>query len=473
MVIDPPHWLVTAAVLISSAVIVAGLLQSLLYMVQLIFAGFALRDRPPVTSATLLWQRYAEVAPPIAIIAPAYNEALTIVESVNALLALEYPDFEVIVINDGSKDATLQRLIDRFGVEPVQRYHDLAVEHAPIRGIYAAANLPRLIVIDKENGGKADAMNAGINVARAPLVCVIDADTLLESDALLRAVRPFIEEPVRTVVVGGTIRIANGCEVEHGRVLEARLPRDFLALVQIVEYLRAFLMARLGLSKMQLLMIVSGAFGLFRRSAAIEVGGFSHGTVGEDMELTVKLHRYMREAGRPYSITYIPEPVAWTEAPENWSILGNQRARWQRGSLETFFKHKDMFLNPRYGRIGFLGMGQVFIIDVAGPIMEVLGYVLIPIFWALGLISVDYVFAFMAVIFTYGVFISVATLALEEVELRRIERARDLALLALVAVVENFGYRQINNLWRIRGYWQFLRKKQGWGTMTRKGFQRS
>lgn len=473
MVIDPPEWVLAVAAAISSAAIVAGLLQSLLYMVQLIFAAFALRDRPPATPAKVLWQRYSEVAPPIAIIAPAYNEELTIVESVNALLALEYPEFEVIVINDGSKDGTLQRLIDRYGIEPVQRYYDLAIEHAPIRGLYAAPNLPRLLVVDKENGGKSDAMNAGINVARAPLLCVIDADTLLESDALLRAVRPFIEEPVRTVAVGGTIRIANGCRVQHGRVLEARLPRNFLALVQIVEYLRAFLMARLGLSKMQLLMIVSGAFGLFKRSATIQVGGFSHGTVGEDMELVVKLHRYMREAKRPYRISYIPEPVAWTEAPESWRILGNQRARWQRGSLETFFRHKDMFLNPRYGRIGFLGMGQVFIVDVAGPVMEVLGYLLIPLFWALGLISVHYVIAFTAVIFTYGVFISVATLVLEEIELRRIEHARDLAVLTLVAVLENFGYRQINNLWRIRGYWQFLRKKQGWGAMTRKGFQRS
>lgn len=471
--IEPPSWVFVAAEVIAAVVIVAGLLQLLLYIVQLVFAAVALRDRPPVTSTALLWQRYAEVAPPIAIIAPAYNEELTIVESLDALLALEYPDFEVIVINDGSKDGTLRRLIDNYGLKPVQRYHDLAVQHQPIRGLYAAANLPRLIVVDKENGGKADAMNAGINVARAPLVCVIDADTLLESDALIRAVRPFIEDPISTVAVGGTIRIANGCRVEHGRVIAARLPRNFLALVQIVEYLRAFLMARLGLSRMQMLMIISGAFGLFKRSAAVDVGGFSHGTVGEDMELVVKLHRRMRDAKQPYRITYIPEPVAWTEAPESWRILGNQRARWQRGSLETFFKHKDMFLNPRYGRIGFLGMGQVFVVDVLGPVVEVLGYLLIPLFWALGLISADYVIAFMAVVFTFGVFISVATLVLEEVELRRLEHARDLAVLTLVAVLENFGYRQINNLWRIRGYWQFLRKKQGWGTMTRKGFQRS
>lgn len=471
--IAAPPWVFTAAEIITICVVAAGFAQSLLYLVQLIFAAMALRDRPPASSARLLWDRYAEIAPPIAVIAPAYNEELTIIESVNALLALEYPEFEVIAVNDGSKDATLETLIEHFDLKPVRRYYDLSVENKPIRGLYANPNVPKLIVIDKVNGGKADAMNAGINVARAPLVCVIDADTLLESDALIRVVRPFIEEPVRTVAVGGTIRIANGCRVERGRVTEVRMPRNFLALVQIVEYLRAFLMARLGLSRLHMLMIISGAFGVFRRTTTIEVGGFSQNTVGEDMELVVKLHRHMRDTKQPYRITYIPEPVSWTEAPESWRILGNQRSRWQRGSLETFFKHRDMFLNPRYGRIGFLGMGQVFIVDVIGPLFEVLGYILVPIFWALGLIASNYALAFVALVFAYGVFLSVSTLILEEVELRRLKRARDLALLTLVAIVENFGYRQIQNFWRIRGYWQYWRKQEGWGAMTRKGFQRS
>ena len=467
-----PAWAGQAAEIITWIVIVTGLIQIALYIVQLFFAGYALHRRPSQTSTSLLWERYGDLAPPIAVIAPAYNEELSIIESVEALLALHYPDFEVLVVNDGSKDATLQRLIDHYRLVPVERYHDLAVENQPIRGLYAAPDLPRLLVIDKVNGGKADAMNAGINLARSPLVCVIDADTLLEPDALMRVVRPFIEDPVRTVAVGGTIRIANGCRVEGGRVVEARLPRNFLALVQTVEYLRAFLMARLALSQMQTLMIISGAFGLFHRRSAIEVGGFSQNTVGEDMELVVKLHRRMRDLKRPYRIVYIPEPVSWTEAPEDLKILGNQRSRWQRGSLETYRKHRDMFLNPRYGRIGFLGFGQVWIVDVIGPIVEVAGYALVPPLWLLGLVSLDYLLAFIAVIFTFGVFVSVASLVLDEIQLKRLPRARDLAILTLVAVAENFGFRQLNNLWRVRGWWHFLRKKTGWGTMTRKGFQR-
>jgi cellulose synthase/poly-beta-1,6-N-acetylglucosamine synthase-like glycosyltransferase len=454
-------------------VITSGLVQVLLYIVQLLFAALALHKRPPVEVSAALWQRYADLAPPIAIVAPAYNEALTIAESVRALLALHYPDFEVIVVNDGSRDSTLQVLIDSFGVRPVERFHELAIENRPLRGIYANPALPRLLVVDKENGGKADAMNAGINVARTPLVCVIDADTLLEPDALLRVVRPFVDDPIRTVAAGGTIRIANGCTVEAGRVVHVGMPRSPLALFQIVEYLRAFLMARLGLSEMQSLLIISGAFGLFRRDAVIDVGGFSRDTVGEDMELVVKLHRRMRELKRPYRISYVPEPVCWTEAPETLRILGNQRARWQRGSLETFFKHRDMFLRPRFGRVGWIGFGQVFVVDVLGPLIEVAGYVLIPVMWLLGLIAFDYVLAFVAVVFAFGVFVSVASLVLDEVQLRRLPRASDLAILTLVAVAENFGYRQLNNLWRIRGWWQFLRKRQGWGEMTRKGFQRS
>lgn len=458
---------------ISVFVIGMGLAQNVIYLIQLLLAAAALSARPSIPQPGVLWRRYAEASPPIALLAPAFNEALTIVQSVRSLLSLRYPSFEVIVINDGSQDTTLQVLIDAYNLKPVQRHYDPALDHMAIRGIYAAAHQPRLIVVDKENGGKADALNAGINVSRAPIFCSMDADSLLEPDALLRAVRPFVEDPERTVAVGGTVRIANGCLIRDGQVLAVRPPRDLLALLQTVEYLRAFLMARLAWSSINTLTIISGAFGLFRRSRVVEAGGYTRGTVGEDMELVVKLHRLMRDQGLPYRVGFVPEPVCWTEAPEDLRVLGRQRSRWHRGALETFERHWDVMFRPRYGRLGPIGFGYILLVDVIGPIVEMLGYLLIPAFWALGVLSVDYLLAFLAVSFTFGVAISVGALALEESELRRFPRARNLMLLTAIAVLENFGYRQLNNLWRLRGFWQYLRRSQSWGTMTRKGFSQS
>lgn len=462
--------LIGAAQSIALLVILIGLLQNALYIWQLVLAARALAENPSVRGSGLLWRRFADAAPPITLMAPAYNEALTIVESVRSLLALQYPNFEVVVVNDGSKDETLQVLIEAFELKPASRHYHLAAPCRPIRGIYAGARQPRLLVVDKENGGKADALNAALNLSRSPIVCSMDADSLLEPDALLRAVRPFVEDPVRTVAVGGTIRIANGCRIAHGRVIEVGAPKNPLALLQTVEYLRAFLMARLAWSRISALTIISGAFGLFRRQAVLDVGGYSHNTVGEDMELVVKLHRHFRDLGRPYRIAFIPEPVCWTEAPETLAVLGRQRARWHRGALETFFRHKDMLFNPRYGRIGALGFGHILLVDVIGPVVEILGYVLIPAFWLMGLLSVEYLWAMLSVSFGFGVVISVGALALEESELRRFPTAKSLLVLMGAAIVENFGYRQLNNLWRLRGTWQFMRGAQGWGSMTRKGF---
>ncbi|WP_202131557.1 glycosyltransferase family 2 protein [Aurantiacibacter rhizosphaerae] len=472
-ILDPAEWMVASAEAIALVVIVAGLLQIVFYFVLLLYAGAALGTRPPVPRSATLWRRYSDQAPAISVLAPAFNEELTIVESTRSLLALQYPDFEVIVINDGSKDGTLDRLVSEFGLEQVDRFVDRSVEHAPIRGFYASPRLPRLLLVDKENGGKADALNAGINCSRTALFCAIDADSILESDALLRVVRPFIDEPDLTIAAGGTIRIANGCKVDSGRISDIKLPRNFLALVQIVEYLRAFLMARVGLGRMQALTVISGAFGLFRRRQVVEVGGYSHGTVGEDMELVLKLHRLMREAKRDYRIDFIAEPVCWTECPDTLSVLGRQRARWQRGALECFVKHKDMLFNPRYGRIGIVGFGHILLVDVLGPLLEVLGYILVPLLWALGLLALPWLLAFLAVTFMFGVSLSIATLVLEEIQLRRFPKARELAVLAIIAVLENFGYRQLSNLWRLQGWWQFIRKQQSWGTMTRKGFSTS
>ena len=458
------------SVALSAVVIVVGTSQKLVELLQLVVAAVASRIRPPVRVTSQLWRRLSEGAPPITLMAPAYNEEMTIVESVRSLLNLHYPEFEVVVVNDGSKDRTLATLIEAFDLRPVERTVNPATPSAEIRGFYATVHQPRLLVLDKVNGGKADALNAATNVARSPLVCAIDADSLLEPDALLRAVQPFIDDPERTIAVGGAIRIANGCRIDHGRLMQVGLPKNPWALVQTIEYLRVFLLARLAWSQIGTLTLISGAFGLFDRQALIRVHGFSRNTVGEDMELVIKLHRWFRERKRDYRIVFIPEPVCWTECPEILGDLGRQRQRWQRGALETFFKHADMLIDPRYGRIGWLGMGQVLLSDVLDPVAQFLGYTLLPILAMTGLLSWSFFTSFIAVSIGFGVAVSLGSLVLEEGQLRRVERTRDLLLLVAVAVLENFGYRQLCTLWRIQGVYQYLSGAKGWGSMTRRGF---
>lgn len=463
------HDLAAGAGLVAALVIFAGLLQNLLQVVQLGFATHALSSRGRVR-APHLWRRFSNAAPPITLLAPAFNEELTIVESVRSLLNLQYPAFEIIVVNDGSTDGTLQALVDAFELTPAIRAHDTPLASEPVCGVFAATHQPRLLVVDKANGGKADALNAALNFARNPVVCAIDSDSLLEPDALLRAVQPFIDDPERVVAVGGTVRIANGCLIDHGRVMEVRLPRNPLAILQTVEYLRAFLMARLAWSQMEALTIISGAFGLFLRQAVLDAGGYRRDTVGEDMELIVRLHRDQRDRGRDYRIAFVPEPVCWTEAPSTLAVLARQRQRWQRGALETFARHADMLFKPRYGRVAGLGMTNILVTDVLGPVLEILGYLLIPVLCLMGVLSTSYLLAFLAVSIGFGVVISVASLAMEEAQLRRVASVRDLLVLLAASILENVGYRQLNNIWRLQGTWQFLTGSTSWGAMTRRGF---
>ncbi|MBP7483676.1 MAG: glycosyltransferase family 2 protein [Aquabacterium sp.] len=456
---------------LSWVILVIGLIQNGMYIAQLPAAWLELRQHSQSEDTESAWHLLvSEATMPISLIVPAYNEEATIVENVKSMLTLRYPDFEIIVVNDGSKDNTLDLLIQTFQLKPITRAFDPAVKHAPIRQIYKSPLYSHLIVVDKENGGsKADASNAGINISRKELFCVVDADSLLEVESLLSSVRPFMEEPGRMIAVGGTIRVLNGCTVRAGQITNMGLPHNPLALIQYIEYIRAFLMARLAWSRWGMLSIISGAFGIFRRDVVLEVGGFSHGTVGEDYELVIKLHKLMRDQGRPYSMRYVPEPVCWTEAPETFKVLATQRKRWQRGALEVFFKHRDMLLRPKYGMLGMVGLPNNLVIDVLGPLAELAGYVLMPILWMAGRLNGDFILAYTALFFLLGVFISICSLILEEMELKRLESWQDLLKLSLVAVVENFGYRQYNSWLRFMGWWEFVAKKQVWGEMTRKG----
>jgi cellulose synthase/poly-beta-1,6-N-acetylglucosamine synthase-like glycosyltransferase len=409
------------------------------------------------------------LTPPISVIAPAYNEEANIAESVRSLLMLNYPEYEIVVVNDGSQDRTLAVLIERFGLRLVPRSFEYAVACRPIRAVYESPENPNLVVVDKENGGKADALNAGLNVALYPLFCALDADSVLEDDALLRVVRPFVEEPGTTVACGGIIRIANGCEIRAGRVVEVRLPRRFLPLVQVVEYLRGFLFGRMGWSAINGLLIISGAFGLFDRRAAVAAGGYAHDTVGEDMELVVRMHHRLREQGIPYRVRFVPDPVCWTEAPESLRVLRRQRNRWHRGLIDTLWRHRAMLGRPRFGAIGLLAMPVFVVFEMLGPLVELSGYLIVPLCWGLGILDTRFMLIFLTVAVLYGILLSVSAVLLEDMAFRRYPRVRDLALLVLVGVAENLGYRQATAWWRTRAFWDYWRGDLGWGRMERQG----
>lgn len=420
-----------------------------------------LRDYDYVTESPL--------SVPVSILVPAFNEALTVVTSLHALLANHYQQVEVVVVNDGSTDATLTVLAEEFRLVPLPRAPRSGLVTEPVRGVYMSAVDPRVVVIDKDNGGKADALNAAINYARYPLVCSVDADTLVDPVALERLVWEFQRHP-DTVATGGTVRIANGSTVRGGLIQTVSTPWALLATLQIVEYLRAFLGSRVGWSRAGMLLIVSGAFGLFRRQALVDIGGYDTKSVGEDAELVVRLYRHFSDAGQPHRVTFFPDPVCWTEAPTSWRMLARQRDRWQRGMTQLLWKHRDMTGRGRFGRLGRWALPYFWAFELAGPVIEVAGYMAIPIGVALGILNVWVAVALLALATCYGAFLSLMALLIEERTFRRYPSWTDLRRMVTAIAVENFGYRQALAVVRVRAMVRLLYTQRSWGSMARSGF---
>jgi cellulose synthase/poly-beta-1,6-N-acetylglucosamine synthase-like glycosyltransferase len=458
-------------------------LQPFLEAVQWVFLGFFLLlngtylllnaisifgMRRYLSGSTAAVRVYSHLQMPVSLIVPAYNEEATIVSSVRALLQLRYQRYEVIVVNDGSRDGTLAELIREFTLDPFPEAYHVQVPTKPVRRIYRSRTHPNLRVIDKENGGgKADACNAGLNAARYPLVYCGDADSVLDPGSLERVVLPFIEDS-RTVACGGTVRIVNGCSVRGGFLERIGLPRNPLALVQIVEYLRAFLGGRMGWSPMNGLLIVSGAFGIFRRQTLIDVGGWRADIIGEDMELIMRLHRVLSARGQPYRISFVPDPVVWTEAPEDLASLRKQRKRWQRGLAESLWANRSLLFARGSGVAGWIAMPFFVIFELFGPLIEVSGYLIMATTAALGLLSLESFAAFMAVSVGLGMLLSTSALLLEELSFHVYPRGRDMLVLSLLAIVENLGYRQLNAFWRLQAlFGWFARREVTWGAMRR------
>jgi cellulose synthase/poly-beta-1,6-N-acetylglucosamine synthase-like glycosyltransferase len=457
--------------LLSNTILVYFLLINSFYLLFVVLSLIGIFRYQRMTGYVRLREIFSlPLAKPISIIAPAFNEEAGIIESVHSLLALEYPLYEVIVVNDGSTDSTLAKLVAAFGLKKTNRVFRKSVDTAPVRGIYLSPTEPKLVVVDKVNGRKADALNAGLNIARYPLFCAIDADSILDRDALLKVVRPFHEDPERTVGVGGVVRLSNGCVVRNGQVLRVGMPRNVLARFQILEYLRAFLGGRMGMSMMNCLLIISGAFGLFRKDVALKIGGYRTASIGEDMDLVVRLRRYLHEQKIPYRISFIPDPICWTEAPESFKALSRQRNRWHRGLVEVLTRNLRLVFNPRYGMTGMLAMPFYLIFEMLGPVIELLGYLLFAHYVVTGRVNYPFALRFFLLAIVYGTLLSLAAILLEEYSLKRYPRLSDIAVIAAFGVLENLVYRQWLALVRVKAFFDLARGHQEWGAMEKKGF---
>jgi len=374
-------------------------------------------------------------------------------------MTLKYPQYEVILINDGSTDKTLEKLIAEFKLIEMKKPLRLVIKHKLIRKILISLDYPNLTVIDKENGGKTDALNAGINASSYPLFCSIDADSLLEQEGLLRAARLFAEDK-KVIATGGIVRVLNGSILEDGIITEVKAPKKAVECFQAVEYTRGFLSGRTAWSSLGNLLIISGAFALFRKDIVQSIGGYRD-TVGEDMDLVVRLHKHSREKKLPYRIIFVPDPVCYTQAPSDLRSLLKQRNRWHRGLIDSLLFSKKMFFRPKYGSIGIFGFPYFLFVEALGPLVEFLGYTMFILFFILGLISWEFALLFFVIAILWGMWINIGSVLLDNILYKRYGSLKDILKLCLFGFFEMLGYRQLITLERLVATFGFRRKKWG------------
>jgi cellulose synthase/poly-beta-1,6-N-acetylglucosamine synthase-like glycosyltransferase len=417
----------------------------------------------------------SEYAPALSLIAPAYNEGMTIEENVKSLLSLSYNNYQVIVVNDGSKDNSMDLLIRTYDLFASDIPYEAKIATKNVKAIYQSRNaaFKKLLVVDKENGGKADALNVGINIAQNPYVVCIDVDCILDRDSLLKLAKPFMESSTKRVIAtGGVVRIANQCVIKDGRLTAVNVPNKLLPRIQVLEYLRAFLLGRMAWERLDGLLLISGAFGAFDKEIAVLSGGYDTKTVGEDMELVVRMRRYMHENNMPYTVSFIPDPLCWTEAPESIKIFKKQRSRWMRGTIETLWTHRKMFFNPQFKLLGILSVPYWTFFEFLAPFIEFVGLVVTFIFMALGLINWQFFLILLLFVYSYSIMFSVLALLTEELTYHKYPRIKDYLKLLVGAFIEPFYFHPISVYAAMVGYYEKIKGSHGWGEMTRTGFNK-
>jgi len=416
----------------------------------------------------------SDMAPSVSVLAPAYNEGKNVVDNVRSLLSLNYVNLEIIIINDGSDDDTLEKLIQNYHLKPVKLAVNYKIACNEIRSVYKSENkaFQKLIVIDKMNGGKADALNAGINISGSELIMSIDVDCIIESDAILKMVKPFIEQTDKKVIAsGGVIRVANNCDVGIGKINRVRFPNKLIAGFQVLEYSRAFILGRMAWSKINGLLLISGAFGMFDKELVIQVGGYDHFTLGEDMELVVRMRRYMHDHNLgKYVVSFIPDPLCWTEVPDTVKVLGRQRNRWTRGTMQTLFTHKKLFFNPKYKLLGLISYPYWFFFEWLAPIVEICGLIYFTTLIVSGQVNWVFFLTLTALVYTFAFMLTLFSILYEEATFNAYKRKSDILKMISLAMLEPFIYHPLIVFWAIKGNISYIRGDKGWGKMERTGF---
>jgi cellulose synthase/poly-beta-1,6-N-acetylglucosamine synthase-like glycosyltransferase len=403
---------------------------------------------------------------PVSVLIPVRNRASGIVDAVHATLGLRYPELEVVVIDDGSTDDTFARLRAEFDLVEIPKVIPNEVPtHGVVRSVHASrARAGTLVVVRKDSGGKTDSLNVGINFARYPLVCLVDPDCVLDPQALLWAVKPFADDPLRVVASGGAFRVVNGCTVVAGRVVDVRMPRRWLARIQVVEQVRALLLGQAGLPPIDRAVLATGGFGVFRRDVVNQIGGLAYECVGEDAELMMRLRHEPRTDLRERRVVFVSEPAAWSEAPEKLRTLSRDRRLGHHGLTESLWRHRHMIGNPHYRQVGLVSLPLQLLFGLFAPLAELAGLILVPAGVLLHAVDLNFLWWFVLVAYVYPTVVTVVALLVEELAFHRSNRWRDLVAAVCAAVFENVGYRQLTAWWSLQGMVAALRNRPAnWG----------